>query len=338
MGVEPIYTVLQTATWPFSHRVDGQIISTFSYNSGVFIRKALPLIMIFAGLGILVGFVAINWYKSRNPTAGLKVDTNPPSQVFVDNVQVGISPIEKFFRPSEITIKLIPNSTSSALSTYQTKARLTAQTYTVIKRDFGASDAQSAGEIISLQPQSGRGASLSVVTSGPDSASVVIDGQPQGFTPLALASLPVGDHQLVVSAPGYLSRTIGARALAGYKLVINAKLASLPVEVTPTPLISTISGTPSVTPKTTIKPTPTKTVSATPAPGLPLPYVKILSTPTGFLRVRSGPGAGSAEIGKVNPGETYPFLSSKSGWFEIQVHLDASTSGWISSQYAQKFE
>lgn len=61
--------------------------------------------------------------------------------------------------------------------------------------------------------------------------------------------------------------------------------------------------------------------------------VQILSTPTGTLNVRKGPGLSYNIIAKVNPGEKYNLLEEKSGWFKIKL---TSTVGWVSSQYAKK--
>ena len=81
-------------------------------------------------------------------------------------------------------------------------------------------------------------------------------------------------------------------------------------------------------------------ISPTPSPILtPTPKtqsVKITSTPTGFLRVRSAPNRNSSEVGRVNPGETYPLLDSVTDWYFIKAELPATSSGWISSEYAQK--
>lgn len=294
--------------------------------------------------------------RSRQPTAGLKVDASPASQVFVDNVQIGQTPIEKMFKPGEVTVKIIPTSNDGQLSTYQTKVKLVDQVYTVIKRDFGKTDLESSGDIVSLQPQSGNSASLAVVTSSPQSAAVSVDGQSEGFTPLLISSISEGEHQIVITAPNYAPRTISAKAMAGYKLTVNAKLALQPepspeptpeatISATPSPLSTT---TPTPTIKSTVTPSPkssptstpklSPTLSPTPKASLPKPYVEILNTPTGFLRVRSQPSLGGTEIGQIKPGSVYPLLNSQSGWYEIKVDLPATSSGWISSQYAKKFE
>lgn len=65
----------------------------------------------------------------------------------------------------------------------------------------------------------------------------------------------------------------------------------------------------------------------------PLPQVQILETPTGWLRVRTGPGTNYSEIGKANPGEKYEYLGEEGGWFKIRFQ---GKEGWVTSQYAKK--
>jgi len=61
--------------------------------------------------------------------------------------------------------------------------------------------------------------------------------------------------------------------------------------------------------------------------------VQILSTPTGTLNVRSGPGTGYQIVTKVKPSEKYTLLGEQSDWYKIKV---SGTQGWISAQYAKK--
>jgi hypothetical protein len=290
-------------------------------------KKLIILAVLFALLGIAFGLLVANLIRLKKPTAGLKVDSNPPSLVFVDNVQVGRTPVDKMFAPGDITVKLIPESTSAQLSSYQTNAHLTDKVYTVIKRDFGTTEALSSGEIISLLPQSGNDASLSIITSDPESASVTVDNQPQGFSPLAITSVSASDHQIEISSPGYQTKTVSARAISGYKLTVNVKLA-FKNQVIPSVPPAMVSETP----------TATASPSLVPTPAITKPYVRISSTPTGFLRVRLGPSTAAGEIGQVRPGETYPLLDSTTGWYLIKVVFPATSSGWISSDYAQAFK
>lgn len=290
-------------------------------------KKVLAIIIIIIGLAIL-GFGVFRYFQSKKPSAGLKIETNPPATVFIDNNQIGQTPIDKIFKAGEVSIKLIPASTSSSLQSYQTKVSLVSGVYTVIRRDFNENDSQTAGETVSLEPISSKASSLAVIVSGPDAASVLVDGQPQGFTPLLVSSLLPGDHQITVSGPGFTTRQVQTKAVAGYKLNLNVKLAGqLPV---PT-VIPTVS--PSASPSATPKLTPTPKASS-----ITKPYVEVKDTPTGFLRVREKPATSAKEIGRVNPGDRYSLFATVSGWYQIKVTLDATSSGWISDQYATKFE
>lgn len=71
-------------------------------------------------------------------------------------------------------------------------------------------------------------------------------------------------------------------------------------------------------------------------PSVAGPKVKILPTGVGFLRVRSGPGTSYEEIAKITPGEEYPVLEEKSGWYKIS--LADGSEGWITGRWAQKIE
>jgi hypothetical protein len=123
------------------------------------------------GVGLLlIGWGVWRFVQSRKPNAGLKILTTPVSLVFLDNIQAGQTPLEKLSRPGEVSIKIIPTATDSAMASYQTKVQLNAQTFTVIHRDFGPTEAQTAGEIITLEQQQNKQASLSIISSIPDAA------------------------------------------------------------------------------------------------------------------------------------------------------------------------
>ena len=302
----------------------------------MFNKKVISFILIVIGVLIVVGFSLFSYLQRRDPAAGLKVETNVPAIVFVDKNQVGRTPLDKIFTQGEVTVKLIPDSTSSALASFQTKVQLTNKTYTLIHRDFAATESDSAGDIISVHTSEDKKTSLTVLSTYPDRASVTVDGQPQGNTPLVLPQIAAGDHTIVVTSPGFKPRTVVAKAIEGFRLQVSVKLAS-DTASTPTPTATSsasISGTPAPTTKTTPSPT---TQNAQPTPPQK-PYVKIGSTPTGFLRVRSRPSSAGSELGQVTPGEMFPLLDSESGWYLITVDLDATSSGWISSQYATKYE
>lgn len=102
----------------------------------------------------------------------------------------------------------------------------------------------------------------------------------------------------------------------------------------PIPTVSTTtpSETASSTPSTIV--TPSSTPSSTPS--FMNPMIKIGQTETGYLNVRSEPATTGALVTKVNPGETYPYLSKKSGWYNIQ--LPDGKTGWVLGQYVSEVQ
>ena len=292
-------------------------------------KKPFFTVVIFVVLGVAAGLIYTRSRHLNQPSAGLKVDSTPPSLVFVNNVQMGRTPFEQMFKPGDITVKLIPES-SPDLSAYETQVHLTDKVYTVIKREFAASNTQTSGEIISLLPQAGKSASLSVITSDPDSASVALDGEPRGFSPLTVDSLTPSDHQVEISAPGFSPRTVSFKAVTGYLLTLTVKLAASVDQSAIIPA-AFLTPSPTSTPSAQVKTTPTSTLP-------PRPYVTISTTPTRFLRVRSGPSTTATEIGRVNPGESYSLLSQQTDWYLISGSFTATSSGWISATYAEAFK
>ena len=61
--------------------------------------------------------------------------------------------------------------------------------------------------------------------------------------------------------------------------------------------------------------------------------VQILSTPTGILNVREGPGTSYDIVTKIKPGEKYDLLEEKGDWYKIEL---PNQTGWVSSQYVKK--
>lgn len=62
--------------------------------------------------------------------------------------------------------------------------------------------------------------------------------------------------------------------------------------------------------------------------------VEILSTGTGWLRVRSTPSLTGDEVSKVNVGEKVIFLEENGSWYQIK--LSDGKTGWISAAFAKK--
>lgn len=283
--------------------------ASFCYTSSTMQKLKLSL-LIFASVVILfaVIFFLLGYLKPKG--AGILVETNPASTVFIDGNQVGRTPYEATRSPGEISVKLVPETLDKPASIFETKVTLNSGIKTVIKREFGETEETSAGEIISFERAGGKEASL-VVVSVPDAAQVSIDGQVRGFAPYKTSSVTAGEHQVAVSALKFSERNLSVKVIPGYKLTAVVKLAQ----------------TPQTQESQEEKKVPLKRT-----------MVEILSTPTGFLRVRSEPGLGGREVGRVDPGAKFVFLEedAKTGWYKIEFEKDKE--GWVTNQYAKKTE
>lgn len=276
-------------------------------------RKNLKIITVAVILAVLIVagiFFALGYFKPLK--AGIIVDTNPSSTVFVNNEEVGKSRYEGTFEPGEKTIKLVPDSFEKPLPPYEVKVTLVPGVKTMIQREFGSSEETSSGAIVSFEKTSEKDSSLAVVST-PDAGQLSLDGQVRGFTPYKTPLLSSGEHVLSLTASGFIEKTIKVKTYPGYKLTAIVKLAvdTNKVETSPTP-------TPQSEEKKYI--------------------IEILNTPTGFLRVRSEASTLAKEVGQVEPGKKYNLLGEdeKTGWFKIEYQ--EGKEGWVSNQYAKKVE
>ncbi len=285
-------------------------------------RKIKIVVFVFLGLGILIGFLFLLVSLLRPRLAGIHIESNPASTVFLNGAEVGRTPYENTREQGEVIVKLVPDSFETPLVPYETKINLVAGVQTVIKRDFGETDDTSSGEIISFEKVDASQTSLAVV-SIPDSSELLIDDKERAFTPHRTSSLLPGEHTLSLSSEGYSERRVEVRTHEGYKLTAVVKLAKVEVEqgedaeVQPEPEVQEVEE------KTQFK------------------KIKILSTPTGYLRVRNEPSTLGTEVGRVEPGETYDLLETdeKTGWYKIRFsnsqEEEEEKTGWITNQYAE---
>lgn len=283
-------------------------------------RLILILIILAVGVGLFFGVRYLLATQKQQGKAGLLVKSEPAASVFLDSRLLGRTPFEDRVEPGEYTLKLIPESTATTAASWQGKVILQPNILTFVNRELGTTDLNSSGEIISLERLSGRDTEISVLTT-PDSASIKIDGVDKGTAPLLLRNVEPGEHEIVVTSPGFITRSVKVKTTAGFKLTASIQLG-----------ISGEGNVQGVTaaPTEAVKQTTTKETT-TPEK----PYVEILDTPTGFLRVRSEPSTAASESGRVNPKEKYPLLEEKSGWYKIKL---ATGEGWVKGTYAQKFE
>lgn len=279
----------------------------FFYAIVPFMSKFLLLLIpLFLGGTILLGFWFIS--SSKAEFAALQVTATPQTEIFLDKISLGKTPLyNDKLRPGEYSLKLVPQG-SSGLFNFEQKVVLRNGILTVLDRIFKTTEAESETSLISLEPINGKNASEIAVVSSPDGAEVKLDEQAEGITPLLLKEVSVSDHQISVTKSGYNNKTLRVRPVLGYRLTTSVKLSILPSS----------DATPSAQTQEASK-------SAT---------IRILETPTRFLRVRKEPFISSPEVAKVNPDDTFLLLEEKNGWYKIR--LSDGKEGWVSSQYASR--
>jgi hypothetical protein len=272
---------------------------------------------------IIIIFISFGIYKlvisKTAAVAGLKIATLPVSSVYINDKLIGKTPFETRYPAGEYVLKLIPDDSSYQASFWQGKVVLNPSVWTYIKKELGTSELKTAGEILTLEKISQSDAQLNVV-SQTEGATVILDGQEKGITPLFINDIIPGEHDVAVTSTGFIQRTVRVQATTGYKLNINFQLALSTDDV--------VVATPSVS----LIPSPT-TVSSDETAGSKQ-SITIKDTPTGFLRVRSGPNLSATETAQIKPGEKFPLIEEREGWFKIT--LSNGKEGWVSSRYADK--
>lgn len=273
------------------------------------------------GIILVVLGVAGFFFRSRfgSSQAGILIQANPQATVYIDGEQVGQTPYQIQAKAGEIDLRLVPSSTDTPLAPWETKLTLTEGIETVVRRDFGPTDDESAGDVLSYEKTSEKTTSIAIVSS-PDASQVSVGGEVRGFTPLQLNPVTVGEHQVSVVQQGFLQREIGVKTQGGYKLTVIAKLARDPQAALKKQQEAAPSGEVVEEKEEEKKKT----------------EVEILETPVGFLRVRASAATSSAEVGRVNPGDKFELLeeSQNKDWYKIEYVK--GKQGWISAEYAKE--
>lgn len=285
---------------------------------------------IFSGLFIIVFSLFLSGCE-LNPfakKAGVQVTSHPDANVVIDGKSVGKTPyyVENA-KPGNVSIQMTAVDSGQA---WEGKVSLVSGTLTTVHREFGSTPDKSHSYSLSFEKLANNKDSSVNIVSLPSSATVSIDGKPQGFTPTSI-DVAAGPHVFSFTAPGYQDKIVNAAVQAGYRLNLNLTMASMDIVPTPTP-------TPIATPSASITPSK-KPAAITPLPkqaspsaALEVPYVEILNTPTGFLRVRETPGG--TEVAQVNPGDKFPYKEATvTGWHGIE-YLPGSW-GYVSTQYSK---
>ncbi len=264
------------------------------------------LLVVFAVTGVILA--VFNFVTPK--AGGLLVETSPASTVYINGEEVGRTPYSSIRKPGEFTLRLIPDTFGEPLPAFEEKINLVSGVETVVRRYFGLNEDQTEGEILSFEKLSSDDSVGIMIVTDPDNVKTEINSVSVGTTPYTSGSVSLGENILRLSLNGYKERSIKVDVKKGLKLIAIVKLSK--EEAKPQVI------------KEEQKPVEK--------------IVKILSTPTGFLRVRESASSSAKEIGQVKPGEEYSLLEEdKDGdWFKISLKKDVI--GWITSQYAKVVE
>lgn len=313
-------------------------------------RKLIFLFIIL--IIVIIVFVIYKVVSDQTPKLGaLRIKSDPSVTIFLDNKHIGRSNYDDKVAEGEYTLKLTPETTVTSTSSWQGKIKVYRNLLTYINAQLGDSEFTSAVDVLWLEKITSKLSDLTVITN-PDGASISIDGESKGISPVTIPNVESGDHTIIVMSPGFVTRTIKVKTTSGYKLIATIKMAlaakSLEADLSATTsAIASVSGqikskiipTPTINLKITPKLILSGTISPTIKQNVLLPekpYIIIKDTPTVFLRVRSDASVNASESGRVKPGESYSIKDTKNGWY--QILFDGINIGWVSGQYADKVE
>ena len=231
--------------------------------------------------------------------AALQITSIPEASVFLDGKHLGKTPFfSDQLKVGEYLLKITAGEAS-----FVEKITLSGGTLTVVNRELANNFLAESCETLWLE--SGKRGLF--VSSMPSEVEITMDGKLVGKTPYLVEKLEEGEHKITLTKAGYINREFAVKASNKYQVVADVTLAS------------EIAKNPQVQPS--------------PVPALSVQKVRILATPTGFLRVRKEASLDSPEIGRVKTGDELEIIQETKDWVKVKFE---DKQGWISSQYAKK--
>jgi uncharacterized protein YgiM (DUF1202 family) len=263
-----------------------------------------------AAIVFAISFVSLTffilWHYLKPVKAEIEIKSYPQASVYINGQEVGKTPYQdRNFKPGVTEIRLVADGVNTQ---WERQMSIPPQTSVIISRTLSDDAAKTEGHILYFEDSGKDNIAGLIINSIPQGASIVIDGEMKGETPLTLNDLSPGEHKITASLPSYKSKEIITNAIAGYKLVAEMSL-SRDVELSD------------------------DSEDQEEEQEEDQAMIEILDTPTGWLRVREDASTSSKELGKVDPGEEFVLVDEKSGWYKIEFE---DGEGWISSTYAEK--
>lgn len=306
-------------------------------------KRVFKLVLV---LFITVLFSGCTDALTKSNKSGLQVYTNDiPAAVFLDGQHLDKTPyINKELKPGQYLLKIQPDD--SSLVPYETTINLRKGLLTVVTWKAGTRPELSGGVVYELEKLASSSQTELSVVSIPDGAIVSIDQGETQFSPVLMADVEPGTHEVTVSQPSYETQSHTVNVVEGHRLEVLVKLAKNPSE--------TATQESEVSPKDSnleeAKPSPSpvsesEDTTEDEAPDLNIdlsaeiagPTVTITSTNffqngEEVLRVRDAASSAGKELGFAVVGTQYAYLEeSTAGWYKIDFEGE---EGWISSRYA----
>ena len=259
---------------------------------------------------LLLASITLSGCNLKARKSGLEIMSYPVATVYINNKEVGNTPYKNLdLKPGENLVRLVTENRD-----WTKTVDLQNNISTVIDWQLGENYENDSGYILYLEKTGSKKASL-LVNSSPDKANILIDGVSKGSSPIKVEEVLEGDRQLTLSAPGYKDINVFMKAISGYQLVVESKLAKEKnhiEEITEESIENTeINLSTEENEKVIIK-----------------------ETETGWLKVRDTNSLQGKEMAKIKPGGEYPLLDEANDWYKID--LGTSGTGWISATYAEK--
>lgn len=275
--------------------------------------KKLILFLIPFLIVTIIFLIVVLFMNRQGGRGALQVTSKPISQVFLDGKYIGNTPLSLIELPDlldvgEYSLKLVP--TEKDYRQWEQKISIYKSALTVVDKTFDKSAGSASSSVITLIDINDKNKSELLVVSFPTGAQVVLDNSIKGSTPILIDDITSSDHEIKIIKDGYKEKALKIKTIPGKRLEVVANLG-IRTDLTQENLEASSSAV--LTEK-----------------------IRILDTPTGFLRVRESASLESSQVGTVNPGETFDLISEEEDWFQIK--LSDESIGWVSSEYAQKEE
>ena len=268
-------------------------------------------ILVFIAVFIVNQFFIPDKYVLRlfSKTGTLRIESIPKTSIFINSGFVGQTPLQINLKTGVYTVKLVPESTEASLISWSGQIKVFENTTTFVNRELAAKDILSSGEILSLEKGTGDKAQIWASTE-PSGLIVSLDGEDRGVSPMFMDNINQGSHELTVRGEGFIPRTIKVNVINGYRLIADFKLMiDQDYEKKADPQKKKVT-----TAKTKQK-------------------LRILDTPTGWLRVREAPNLNASESAQVLPGDEFNYFEQENNWYQIEYELDKL--GWVLGDYVE---